>query len=218
MGNLKLLSKIKKLKRRPKVEIKYVVCAQNIAEIKDLVSICKDFDIDRITFTPMFAVPGMEDILPKAKMLCNLDKILEASAIPFKDYALKRTNIFRLTGLLKSDMSGKDSLPFVCENAVIYNYDEMKFWKGFQCYIPWYCMIINLKGDVYSCCNYDKLNGGNIYKDSLRNIWYGEKFSNVRKKMKYDIDIKKKKWKLCHNCVKLEFLKRVKNDISKIKF
>lgn len=54
------------------------------------------------------------------------------------------------------------------------------------CNIGWYSPVIGASGDVYPCCHFsnDKNKSlGNLYNQSLREIWYGEKAQHYRKEM-----------------------------------
>lgn len=52
----------------------------------------------------------------------------------------------------------------------------------YPCLFPWYCPAINWNGDVSICCYDFDCEGamGNIYDDSLFNIWKNQEFRHVR--------------------------------------
>lgn len=66
------------------------------------------------------------------------------------------------------------------------------------CKLPMNTMLIMANGNVPLCCNdwFAKVNMGNIYQDSLINVWEGEKFNFYREKLQkenYNIP-------LCKDC------------------
>ena len=55
-----------------------------------------------------------------------------------------------------------------------------------QCYLPFYKLVLDWNGDALLCCNdwLRKSKGyGNINKSSLKDIWYGQAFTTVRKNL-----------------------------------
>lgn len=62
---------------------------------------------------------------------------------------------------------------------------EEKTYSG-QCYLPFYKLVIDWNGDALLCCN-DWLRRhkgfGNVNEQSLREIWFGEEFTKVRKSL-----------------------------------
>ncbi len=61
----------------------------------------------------------------------------------------------------------------------VLNYDNEK------CALPFEQMIIRPTGEVSLCCNdpLGKSTLGDVSKDSLTDVWYGEEYANVRKKL-----------------------------------
>ncbi|MFA5039884.1 MAG: radical SAM protein [Candidatus Omnitrophota bacterium] len=53
------------------------------------------------------------------------------------------------------------------------------------CFVGWYYAFITLDGKVSLCCNLNRLEIGNIYEDSFKDIWFSGKFMDYRKKAKY---------------------------------
>ena len=53
-----------------------------------------------------------------------------------------------------------------------------------DCYQPWYMLPITTKGDVRPCCGVHNIFMGNIFKQSLEEIWNGEKFIEWRRRMR----------------------------------
>ena len=49
-----------------------------------------------------------------------------------------------------------------------------------RCYAPWGYIIVDVNGDVHPCCFYYKVLG-NLYKNSLEEIWNGEGYITLRK-------------------------------------
>lgn len=65
------------------------------------------------------------------------------------------------------------------------NRTEVNIEKGISCVHPFQQLIIRPDGKVSLCCNdpLGKSTMGDVNEETLLDIWYGEKFSNVRKKI-----------------------------------
>jgi radical SAM protein with 4Fe4S-binding SPASM domain len=68
-----------------------------------------------------------------------------------------------------------------------------------QCQLPFEQLVIGSNGEVALCCEdmYKMNNFGNVKKQTLSEIWFGEKFNFYRKKLK---ERKRKELDLCSNC------------------
>lgn len=59
-------------------------------------------------------------------------------------------------------------------------------WINQPCYFPFYKMMVDWNGDVLLCCD-DWLRKagsfGNLTRDNLSDVWYGEKFKSVREEL-----------------------------------
>lgn len=65
------------------------------------------------------------------------------------------------------------------------NRNNMKCYGDVKCVLPYLQMIIRPDGKVSLCCNdpYGKVTLGDVTKQSLCDIWYGEAFNEVRKRL-----------------------------------
>ena len=209
MDNLKLLSKIKKIRGRSSIEIKYVVCAQNIAEIREMILICRELGIDKVSFIPMFAVPGMEGIVLTPKLAKEYSPMLQ-KIIKDGGYFVSHSNIRDLHLLLGNIKKG------MCVSSSSGNrlrYFKRIFDTGFKCYIGWYSLSVSLNGDVFFCCHH-KIPGGNIYREPLSVIWQNQALREQRLDMKYKFNIRLARWKDCHNCLDADLFDSIRRRIE----
>lgn len=70
--------------------------------------------------------------------------------------------------------------------------------KGSPCYYPFYKMFVDWNGDVLFCSNDwgKEIKIGNLTKESLEEIWFGEKIKNIRKDLSVGNRIKSP----CNKC------------------
>ncbi len=77
---------------------------------------------------------------------------------------------------------------------VFYNEPSRVVWDN-RCYIPWFVMEILANGDVIPLTRCIYLKMGNVYENSLAEIWNGPKFMEFRKHLK-----KHKRFPVCKRC------------------
>ena len=65
------------------------------------------------------------------------------------------------------------------------NRSDIKEYKDNRCALPFRQMIIRPSGEVSLCCNdpLGKYTLGDVNVQTLSEIWYGEKFNNIRKRL-----------------------------------
>ncbi|WP_028329682.1 radical SAM/SPASM domain-containing protein [Brachyspira alvinipulli] len=80
------------------------------------------------------------------------------------------------------------------------------------CPQPFYFILINVNGYVYPCCHaYDDFYIGNIYEQSLVNIWNGEKLKKLRIE---HLNGNRNKIPICKNCDILNYFYNEYDDID----
>ncbi|MCM2317603.1 MAG: radical SAM protein [Thermoanaerobaculia bacterium] len=52
------------------------------------------------------------------------------------------------------------------------------------CIIGWYALVVRTNGDVAPCCILQGKSLGNIYRQSLREIWYGDDYTEFRSELR----------------------------------
>ena len=89
-----------------------------------------------------------------------------------------------------------------------YNMDTKTYKNSFRenskdfCRKPWTETFVNWNGDVFPCCcvhTEEKDRMGNIFKQSFKEIWNGEKYIAARKEM---LDQPNELKTICHTCKK----------------
>jgi len=217
VSNIEILSRIKKIKGKPKIKIAYLINTFNFLEIQDIIKLAKKYEIDNIKFTLIFALPEMKGLVLSGDNIDSLHLVLK-SLDNQKDPFLQRTNLQELRGIISNMRSHKHEiiyLPHQDNDEMRIFYYKRNFGKNFRCYIGWYNVTVNFEGEVYPCCHHNSLSGGNIYDTPLRGIWFGEKFSSIRSKLKYSFDINDKFWQRCHYCSEYDLMNEISQRLRK---
>lgn len=86
-------------------------------------------------------------------------------------------------------------------------YFDKHFENDFRCHFGWFFSLIDIRGNVFLCCNHQQMIVGNIFKESFEKIWKGPLAVKARLKMKHDFDITDSFWRECHYCNHDNFFK-----------
>ena len=185
-GNFnQIINNIKKLKKyNLKIQLSYVIQRNNYNKIVDFVNLAKKLKVDSICLGSL--VHLKEDIYNRVKLNQKQFQDLQKE--------LKNAKILADKLKLNHNLNQKFDIRFIT-NPV------------YPCYTTYFSLFIKSNGDVFPCCISiaDKnLKIGNIYKESLKKIWLGEKFQKMRNILK-----KESKPYVCQRCVGENFNKKI---------
>lgn len=176
VNSIKTFNSVKKEMNRnkPEICIHMVLCNKNYNKIADMFEFAHELDCNNLFIEPIVLL-ALETEAGKELMITDEHKkqlLLELERA--KDTASKyqfKTNVDKLE--LKFIESANKMDEMILEET------EDKI----PCYYPWYQMIIRPWGVVGPCCMFDNV-GDNVKEKSLEEIWFGEHFSKIRKKLK----------------------------------
>ena len=184
VDNLKLFIKEKKKRKHNfnLLTVNYVVINKNYKYILKMVNFIRRIGIKKIFFE--------NDITNGIYNVSNISKKdykeFQKVLLDIKNYKNKDINIL-------IDESFFNTEPVPIKNFSIIKKEENK------CLVPWLSCCIHCDGKV-SSSTFCISNIGNIYKDTLENIWNSDKNIRIREKIiKNSLDIKH----ICSNCDKL---------------
>lgn len=184
---IRLLQKIKEETGcwHPTIELNTVLCKKNIFDIPKIFKLASDLNIKNIYFLPMInLVSNIEDLQIRSedskKLLDTLDKTELIKNVSSNIGEIKKDCLFT-----KSNEIDKVVLS-----------EKKKRQKDYiPCFLPWYSMSINAEGYVTPCGQIELENKVNIRNKPIKEIWFGEHFSKLRKNM-----LKKIMPEGCHRC------------------
>jgi len=192
IGNLNLLSKMKSHRGKPAITVAYIINDKNYQEIVDMIHLGEKLGVDRITFR--FMEPTIET---KPILLSN-----------YHSRKLKKS--------LKN--ISFDQIPIATNLDQIYialNEYKKSIYNIPRCYTGWFNLLVDFNGNVSLCCHNENLIVGNIFKNSLKDIWNSQKAHNMRLKGKYSFNIKYKPWKgECEYCHWARFNRYIEDSVN----
>jgi MoaA/NifB/PqqE/SkfB family radical SAM enzyme len=209
--NIKILSRIRQSKGTPKIQIIYVINSLNLSEVEDIIALGKRLNIDFIHFRFIWTILEVKELMVSQNDIVRFHSIIK-NFISQKDQFIQKTNLQNLSNMIsKTKLCSIKISPFhLSERKKKMLYYGKDLDDNFRCYIGWYITTIDLEGEVYPCgCNWPIFSAGNVYHNSFRDIWRGDKFSKIRTKLKYSFDIKNRFWQRCRFCLDYEFVNNI---------
>lgn len=154
LKNISIINKLAYLKKRPKIRINYILTKMNTNDIDSFIKLAEDVGIHEVRFSPF-------SFVSETKSLCLEKKIL--------DECNKRIAFLAKNTEIKMDNSWK-------------NLNDIQIRR---CYMGWFTMLVGIFGRVrIGCFDSPFSEEGNIYKNSLKEIWFSNKAQETRLKLK----------------------------------
>ncbi|MCP4371861.1 MAG: radical SAM protein [Deltaproteobacteria bacterium] len=170
----------------PFIRLNYVMSKDNYHEIADLVSLANQLGVDAIYFQPLELV-GIEE---RYELLVG--------ELTYEDFLKEITRALNIA----KQYSANTNLQAIRQRLPLY-------WKKYQmkphhedrrkCILPWFSAYVTVEGFVRPCCSFSQTeaNMGNIFENSIQEIWNGKKYQRFRKAIREG----KRPYPICANCV-----------------
>ncbi len=162
--------------RKPKIEINTVLCKRNYTEIIDVIKLAKKMECEHVFILPMI------EFTEKSKKLKIDHNILSDVKGELKK-AEKESERLGISTNLRDIIEKELTIKSNNMDEIILSEDVKKNDDYIPCFIPWYAININSNGYVTPCSQFNS-KVVNIKDKSLEEIWYGEYFNDIRKKIK----------------------------------
>ena len=166
--NIKEVVKIK-AKNGLSVDVgaQYVLLPENKDNLIDAINVLKNVGIDYFVIKPFVHQSIMQSYKMNAQM--NYDDVNDT--------------------LNKAEGYSDDNFKVVARRESFEDYGKRKYW---HCYGTSFISVLNSAGDIASCLPYwekEEFVFGNIYKNSFKEIWYGEKRKEIKKRLECKLDV-----------------------------
>ena len=173
------LKKIKLKKDKPLIHIHMVLCNKNYHLLPEMFEFvynlnCRNLLVEPIVLLAQKTKAGSELLFRKKDKKMLLKYLKKATQIAHEHNF--QTNVDKLEfELIKKTSKMKE----IIEKEGM---EEKNPIISLPCYQPFYRMIIRPWGIVGPCCMFDN-DGDDIHNKTLKEIWFGDFFENIRKKM-----------------------------------
>ncbi len=198
----------------PTLEINTVLCSKNIRQLPKIINLANKLGVKRIYLLPII------DLTKEAKRL-RIAKVKNSKILKVTKEARYLADKYEidinLSEIERDDILKKsnemDTVKLKSENSKNYT----------PCFLPWYSLCVDALGKVTPCAVLSEEEDafcGDVNKETLKEIWFGEKFRNFRKNM-----ANQKMARACSKCCmplhdeNNEIKKEIKQEnLSKISF
>jgi MoaA/NifB/PqqE/SkfB family radical SAM enzyme len=210
VANVRHLIQERKRRRRetPKINLQFLVWKENYKTIPRMYALARELDVDSILFNGLaFLRPEQEmsaeetaEMMRLYEQVVRLDEFRRIAAIDSFEQDLrpavgemsarldverrKRGPVRRMAHLIaRSDLSWREKIGHQLE--VRRNRRAEKQGAGFDqpCVIGWHSLVVRTGGPVAPCCILQGSPLGNIFTNSLREVWYGEDYAQFRREL-----------------------------------
>lgn len=148
-----------------KIQLEAVMMRDNLSEMPALIRVAHDLGVDSIGF---------------GDLECSYN-------IRFSEDDQLRTTADRAYLLEIVNETYKQAAELGVEISDFPKLEQQKKWSPKDgCKYPWIYISINTKGDVTPCCAAKKIVFGNVFSNSIEEIWHGPEFATWRERMKSD--------------------------------
>jgi radical SAM protein with 4Fe4S-binding SPASM domain len=170
--------KRKQKKKFPIIDLKVVITDENINNLVDIFKLAEENGADMVSYQVVNNQPSSYGIEGSGDARAHMK--VPAPVRPI-DAKLLRQVCEELTARSNAHPVTKVRFnPIMPLDDIVDHYQNTPDLEHFTCRVVWSTMHIGPYGDVFPCYSY---NMGNIRKNSLMEIWNGEKYKTFRKQL-----------------------------------
>lgn len=172
----------------PYVRLQFVLQADNLHEIVDLIDVAKRLGVNSVYYQPLetLLVPGRKDALTKGVEFEVLRARLTAAAARAGEIGVSTNAGVLVRSLPAYYRKYQPGVPAEPPTRV--------------CLLPWFSLYLNVFGDVRPCCSFaegDVVSLGNVFEQPFSEIWNGERYQDLRRR---SIE-RQLTYTICRNCI-----------------
>ena len=194
--------------RTPKVNLQYLVWRDNFRSIPQMYALAREMDVDTIIFNGLsFLKPEQKmnaeetrEMMRLYEEVVRIDEYRRISIIESYEQditaqvgemnarldAERRSKgpVARLAHLItRRDLTLREKIEHRRKIARSHAIDRGTAGLDEPCLIGWHSLLIRVSGVVAPCCILQASPLGNIYKQSLHDVWYGEAYARFRNEL-----------------------------------
>jgi MoaA/NifB/PqqE/SkfB family radical SAM enzyme len=201
--NIEFLSKLKKKfkKEKPYIKINMVLSKANFKKIDEMVKFVKKIGGNELALHPMreyYKLPLLKSFLLKDSLENDLKESIEKAKI-----LAEKLKIFLNTDMVRIEKNVQKKEKKIYHSILIRKINKC------NCFEPFYTILIDPNGFVAGCSPAGKgIKSLNVKEKSLKEIWFSEELSQVRKKI-----MAGQQFNYCSKCGLTDMRMRIKNDL-----
>jgi MoaA/NifB/PqqE/SkfB family radical SAM enzyme len=205
----KLIIERKRLGRTtPKVNLQFLVWKENFRSIPQMYALARDAGVDTILFNGLaflkpeqkMTVEETAEMMRLYEEVIRIDEFRRIASIESYEQDIRpmlagvtakldaerraRGTVGRLAHFLtRRDVTWNEKIAHRRRIAALKEMEREIAGLDEPCIIGWHSMLIRVSGVVAPCCILQGSPLGNVYKQSIREVWYGEEFARFRREL-----------------------------------
>ncbi len=210
VNNVRNLIAERRRRRRetPKINLQFLVWKENYRSIPRMYALARELDVDTIFFnglaflTPQQKMSAEEtrEMMRLYEEVVRIDEYRRISIIESYEQDIRphvadmnarldaerraRGRVARLTHLVtRRDLTWKQKLAHRRKLAIARRIERQSAGFDEPCIIGWHSLLIRTGGLVAPCCILQGSALGDVFKQPLREIWYGEPYARFRREL-----------------------------------
>lgn len=189
----------------PKINLQFLVWRDNYRSIPRMYALARELGVDTILFNGLsflrddqkMSAEETAEMLRLYEEVIRLDEYRRIASIESFEQDIRpalaeinarldaerraRGTVARLAHLVsRRDLTWREKLAHRRRVAALRRIERQTCGMDEPCIIGWHSMLIRVSGIVAPCCILQGAPLGNVYKQSIRDVWYGEEFVRFR--------------------------------------
>jgi MoaA/NifB/PqqE/SkfB family radical SAM enzyme len=177
MKSINLFNQMKRrMKRRlPTLKFNVVINKKNYNKIGKMIELAKEVNCSIVHFDSLTV---HSEIGKKIRLTKKQEEEFDKYVDTTKKLAESLRILTDINSLTSVFLEKSNEMEEILERE-----GDSKDFFSLVCYEPWWHLVIKTNGTVQPCCLYDEKEE-NVKNKSLRKIWFGEFFENIRENIK----------------------------------
>jgi MoaA/NifB/PqqE/SkfB family radical SAM enzyme len=161
---------------QPHINMYYVMCNANYLDVKEMVDLALEVKANSLEFTPVDTIPEKTDVL----LLSGVQKEQLFKEVVYQNGMLKKYNE-QHEGLVTFIEQYDSFIKRISVDSAKKGHYEIKTVPSQPCYAGWGFLRILASGEVNPCLKAHRISVGNLYKNSIKEIWNSKEEQLFRK-------------------------------------
>jgi MoaA/NifB/PqqE/SkfB family radical SAM enzyme len=191
--------------KHPHVKLQFLVWKENFRQIPEMYRLAREAGVDSILFNGLASLPPekwmtaaeTEEMMALYEEVLRIDEYRKIDVINSfeQDISEQVTRIGAKIGeerkalstprrlaqmLLRDDFTLREKIDHYRSRRQVQAVKAANEGLGTHCLIGWHSMLVRSTGLVAPCCLIQGKELGNVYRQSVREVWYGEPYNRFR--------------------------------------
>jgi MoaA/NifB/PqqE/SkfB family radical SAM enzyme len=163
-------------KSKPTLELNFVLTRRNFKELPSLIRLVSRLGCEHVYVLPMISLTSECERL---KITSQHKEVLD-----YLRRALQTVSTLGIGSNIKRIIQQELAEKADEMHEVILPKSKLKDPYYIPCFAAWYAMNVDVVGIVTPCAQFSPANGVSLRERSLKEIWFGEKFEEIRKRFR----------------------------------